>query len=90
MSSVLIIKWVSRRNFWGLPLTKQVRDNPGWYQYGDGSVLLEQVRLYDARRLRYKKEVMNSVVFAQVVDAFVQYADCARIASVCRITRTSS
>ena len=72
---VLIMKWVSKNSFIGMPLTGTTKDNPGHHQCENesGSIILEQIRFYSAQRLLEKKGEMQSDEFEKIINAFVKY-----------------
>ena len=69
---VLILK-KSGRMFFGIPLTRTIRDAPGWYKYGNGCLVFDQARWFDNSRVLTKKKKIGSNTFATIQKGFSEY-----------------
>ena len=72
---VLVIKKTSDENFVGLPMTSRGKNLPGYFRYKNGFILLEQVRVFNARRLIDRKERMSKRNFSKVMSTLINYLD---------------
>lgn len=68
---VVVIKKFNNESFWGLPLTRSVKQGKYYFSFSlkDGEVStanLSQLRLIDAKRLQYKVGNMSEVDFKAV------------------------
>ena len=73
---VLILRKYSRSTFFGLPLTSKRKQHPYHYHLHvagkEGSVLLDQGRTIDSRRLIKKISKLNENDVAAIKEAFIQ------------------
>lgn len=72
---VLILKKLTSNNFIGLPLSTSLK-NGSWYSKSlikgkEGRYLLNQVRLFDAKRLAYLEERIDEKEFKRVKADFI-------------------
>lgn len=74
---VLILRKYSNRTFFGLPLTSKRKNRTSYYHcpFGgrDGSVILEQGRTMDAKRLEKRMGELSANKFKDVWQAFKKY-----------------
>jgi len=77
---VLIVKKFNNEIFWGIPLTKSVKDEPKDKRYyyslsfAENVIslaILSQIRLIDAKRLKYKLGDMEEKEFLETKEALV-------------------
>lgn len=71
MRPVLIFKKFNRQLFWGIPLTGVLKRGPYYFSLPKrkgkiNTLILSQLRLYDAKRLRYQIGVCPKETFEQV------------------------
>lgn len=74
---VVIVRKFNNNIFIGFPLTKTKKGGPYYYPFtfieGHESVaVLSQIRLIDAKRLRYKKGVVSGKVFKEMKKHFIR------------------
>ena len=74
---VLVLRKYSQETFFGLPLTSKQKDRPAYYGLdfhdSQGSIILDQGRTLDSRRLiRRMGELPESVLY-QIKEAFRKY-----------------
>jgi PemK-like, MazF-like toxin of type II toxin-antitoxin system len=72
---VLILKKLTSNNFIGIPLSTSLK-NGSWYSKSfikgkEGRYLLNQVRLFDAKRLAYLEERIDEKEFKKVKSDFI-------------------
>ena len=72
---VLVLKKVSTEKFIGLPITSRKKRLPGYFIYKKDSIVFEQVKVFDARRLLDRKETVPSESFQEVVGKFLNYTN---------------
>ena len=69
---VLIFKKFNKQLFWGIPLTKKEKEGAYYYTLPEmrgmnNTLILSQLRLFDAKRLRYQIGVCRGEIFEEVV-----------------------
>ena len=77
---VLVFKKFNKQLFWGIPLTK--KDKKGAYYYTlpvmrghTNTLILSQLRLFDAKRLRYPIGICSAEIFEEVVNRVKKIID---------------
>jgi PemK-like, MazF-like toxin of type II toxin-antitoxin system len=71
---VLIFRKFNHEVFWGIPFTRTPKSGKYYFELEENPksiAILSQIRLFDAKRLRYKKGILNEEKFANLVDAFL-------------------
>ncbi len=74
---ILIIKKVSPETFLAVPLTSRLKDG-SWYHKSnvegkEGRFVLPQIRMVDAKRLKYFISRLNETDFKSVRQAFIKF-----------------
>lgn len=72
---VLVLKKTSRKQFIGLPITSTQKELPGYFGLGKDSVVFEQVRTFNSRRLIDRKETISEKKFGGIVKSFLKYTN---------------
>ncbi|HEY4516418.1 MAG TPA: type II toxin-antitoxin system PemK/MazF family toxin [Candidatus Paceibacterota bacterium] len=72
---VLIFKKFNTRVFWGIPLTRTEKKGPFYYQLANigqrrNTAILSQIRLFDAKRLKYKIGTSTAADFEDLKKSF--------------------
>ncbi len=71
---VVILRKFNREVFWGLPMTSRIRNDkynfPCMHNGGESSVILSQIRLWDAKRLMRKIGMLPTKAFLDVNERF--------------------
>ena len=71
---VLIFKKISNEKFLGIPLTRSTKDFPGYLEYKkDSYLVLEQVRVFDSKRLMGRIETVSKNKFSTIQVSFLNY-----------------
>ena len=60
---VLILKRVSPTNFFCVPLTKQVKNLPGYYHYDNTCIIFEQARVINIKRMLKRERKVDAKSF---------------------------
>ena len=65
---IVIIRKFNDHTFWAIPLTRALKNDTCHFvfaidQYGENAAILSQMRLIDARRLRYRIAFLSEVDF---------------------------
>jgi mRNA-degrading endonuclease toxin of MazEF toxin-antitoxin module len=73
----LVVKKISKQTFYAVPLTSKTKTG-SWYLPSDikgkqGSYILSQMRIMDAKRLKYFVETISEKEFEEVKLGFVNY-----------------
>lgn len=68
---VVIIRKFNNEIFWGIPLTRRIKESRFYFQFTfedekESSAILSQVRLIDARRLSHKMGEVTLVDFEEM------------------------
>lgn len=68
---VVIIRKFNKQIFWGVPLTSKIKTGPYYYnvEFGvnrNNSAILSQLRLIDAKRLKYKIGTLSPIEFQEL------------------------
>ena len=71
---LIVFKKFSRHVFWGIPLTRTDKESRFYarfdFQGSSSTAILSQIRLFDAKRLRYKIGKMSVADYQQVKKKF--------------------
>jgi len=74
---VLVVRKYNKYTFLGLPLTSKRKDIPAHYHLDfnerQGSVLLDQARVFDVRRLKEKIGRLGNVETKKISTAFIEF-----------------
>lgn len=69
---VLVLRKFNRRVFIGIPLSRQLKDTPFYYRIhfkgGSQSLMLSQLRLLDAKRLRDRLGEISSYEMTEIIE----------------------
>jgi mRNA interferase MazF len=75
---IIVLKKFNNEIFWGVPLTHTQKSGAlyfGLMEEFKSFVILSQIRLLDAKRLRYKIGVLNEARFLLLRKAFIDLAE---------------
>ena len=76
---IIVVKKFNNEVFWGLPLTKNTKKNKYYYPIEPiagreaSTVILSQVRLIDAKRLKYKIGDITEVEFVEIKKRLTEF-----------------
>lgn len=73
MRPVLIFKKFNKEIFWGIPLSRKVKNNIYYINLEtspESSVIISQIRLLDAKRLSHKINTINKIKFYEIKEKF--------------------
>lgn len=73
MRPVLIFKKFNNEIFWGIPLTRKIKNNIYYINLEtnpESSAIISQTRLLDAKRLSYKINTINKRKFYEIKEKF--------------------
>lgn len=73
MRPVLIFKKFNKEIFWGIPLTRKIKNIIYYINLEtspESSVIISQIRLLDAKRLSHKINTINKIKFYEIKEKF--------------------
>ena len=70
---VLILKITSKGMAMVVPLTSTHKDLPGYFKYGNRSLLFEQARVLSTKRLYDRQKVLKKKQIQEIQKSFIKY-----------------
>jgi len=73
MRPVLIFKKFNKEIFWGIPLTRKIKNNIYYINLEtkpESSAIISQIRLLDAKRLSHKINMIDKIKFFEIKEKF--------------------
>lgn len=77
---VLVLKKFNKSLFWGVPCTSKKKSGTYYFDLGEvekrqNTLILSQMRLLDAKRLKYRLGVVDKITFSNIQKSLKQIID---------------